>query len=98
MVSFLNFQIHHRLGFHYELDSGSLLGAAKLNNFIPWDIDGDLYIPTEKIGLFDKGSVGFKAFQDAGISGLMLSLTSFLAYVLQEQPDIQISAASQYDS
>lgn len=61
--------IHFRLGFHYELDSGSLLGAVKLNNFIPWDIDGDIYIPTHSMNLFDHGEVGEKGLLEAGIEG-----------------------------
>ena len=45
-------------GLHYELDSGSILGAVKLNNFIPWDIDGDIYISTEDMKYFQKGGIG----------------------------------------
>jgi hypothetical protein len=45
------------VGLHYELDSGSLLGAVKLHNFIPWDVDGDLYIPTEDMHHFHKNGM-----------------------------------------
>ena len=50
--------IHQAIGVHYELDSGSLLGAVKLNNFIPWDIDGDIYIKTEDMHHFHTGGKG----------------------------------------
>jgi hypothetical protein len=65
-----------RFGFHYELDSGSLLGAVKLNNFIPWDIDGDLYIPSEQLHIFDRGATGALAFEEAGIEGKMATATT----------------------
>jgi hypothetical protein len=65
-----------RFGFHYELDSGSLLGAVKLNNFIPWDIDGDLYIPSEQLHIFDRGAPGALAFEEAGIEGKMAKATT----------------------
>ena len=29
-------------GVHYEMESGTMLGAVKFNNFLPWDIDGDV--------------------------------------------------------
>ena len=54
-----------------------MLGAVKFNNFIPWDIDGDIYIPSEHIHLFDRGADGTLAFEKAGIEGdlfLMLAL------------------------
>ena len=31
------------------------VGAVKLNNFIPWDIDMDLYIKTEDMHYFHSG-------------------------------------------
>ena len=37
------------LEFHYELDSGSALGAVKLGQFLPWDIDGDIYASTDAV-------------------------------------------------
>ena len=46
-----------------------MLGAVKFNNFIPWDIDGDIYIPSEHIHLFDRGADGTLAFEKAGIEG-----------------------------
>ena len=55
-------------GIHYELDSGSLLGAVKLNNFIPWDIDGDIYISTEDMGHFHEGGMGRYILEQEGIS------------------------------
>ena len=52
--------ISTQLDIHYELDSGSLLGAVKLNNFIPWDIDGDVYIDTQDMKHFHhNGSARF---------------------------------------
>ena len=52
--------ISTHLDIHYELDSGSLLGAVKLNNFIPWDIDGDVYIDTQDMKHFHyNGSARF---------------------------------------
>lgn len=48
--------ISDQLGLHYEVDSGTLLGAVKLNNFIPWDIDGDIYIRTEDMHHFHRTS------------------------------------------
>jgi hypothetical protein len=54
-------------GLHYELDSGSVLGAVKLHNFIPWDIDGDLYIPTEDMHHFHKNGTGRIILEEEGI-------------------------------
>ena len=31
-----------KYGIYYEIESGTLLGAVKLGNFIPWDIDLDI--------------------------------------------------------
>ena len=60
--------IHENIGVHYELDSGSLLGAVKLNNFIPWDIDGDIYIKTEDMPHFHQGGKGRSILESKGIS------------------------------
>ena len=56
-----------RLGFHYELDSGSVLGAVKMRDFIPWDIDGDVYLPT--IVIREKWRQLTEGFENAGIRG-----------------------------
>ena len=50
------------------MDSGSLLGAVKLNNFIPWDIDGDIYISTEDMIHFQDGGMGRFILEQEGIS------------------------------
>ena len=63
-------RISEELGFHYEIDSGTLLGAVKLNNFIPWDIDGDIVITTRAVhNLFQPGQDGTRALEKEGISG-----------------------------
>ena len=36
----------------YELDSGTVLNAAKFNRMLPWEYDGDLIIAAENITLF----------------------------------------------
>ena len=63
-------RISDELGFHYEIDSGTLLGAIKFNNFIPWDVDGDVYISTKAIyDFFQAGQNGTTALEKKGISG-----------------------------
>ena len=64
-------RISDELGFHYEIDSGTLLGAVKFNNFIPWDIDGDVYVSTKAINdFFQPGQKGTRSLQEEGILGL----------------------------
>ena len=64
-------RISDELGFHYEIDSGTLLGAVKFNNFIPWDIDGDVYVSTKAIyDFFQPGQKGTRSLQEEGILGL----------------------------
>ena len=51
------------------MNSGSLLGAVKLNNFIPWDIDGDLYmLSNDLFKHFGNDGEGRRMFREAGIS------------------------------
>ena len=44
------------------------LGGVKLNNFIPWDIDGDIYISTENMKHFHEGGIGRFILKQEGIS------------------------------
>ena len=63
-------RLSEELGFHYEIDSGTLLGAVKFNNFIPWDIDGDVYISSSAIfEFFQAGQHGTKSLENQDISG-----------------------------
>ena len=60
---------HH--GIDYELGDGCALGSTKLSNFMPWDIDGDVYVSTKAIyDFFQPGQKGTRALQEEGILGL----------------------------
>lgn len=52
---------------HYEIESGTLLGAVKLGNFIPWDIDIDLAFRREDFDLFRTGGPAAEYLKAAGI-------------------------------
>ena len=63
-------KLSEKLGFHYEIDSGTLLGPVKFNNFIPQDIDGDVYISSKAIfDFFQPGQQGTTFLQKEGIAG-----------------------------
>jgi len=70
-------QLSLRHRFHYELDAGSLLGGVKIGHFIPWDIDGDIYVPTEANALFRPGGVAYESLKEAGISVYSHSVDSY---------------------
>ena len=66
-------RLSNELSFHYEIDSGTLLGAVKLNNFIPWDVDGDLFVSSYAIfDFFQPGQKGAESLQIEGISGMIV--------------------------
>ena len=51
----------------YELGSGSALGAVKLQNFIPWDIDIDIVFNSKHYPLFKPGGEAYDYFKKQGI-------------------------------
>jgi len=57
-----------RLDIDYQLESGSCLGAVKLSNFIPWDIDIDIEFATADFHHFKDGGEAKKLLEEAGIS------------------------------
>ena len=59
--------ISQKLGLEYSLDSGSTLGAVKLGNFIPWDVDMDIDIRTEHIEHFKPGGEAHQYMTEQGI-------------------------------
>ena len=38
----------------FELDSGSVLGGVKFKGLIPWDVDGDFFVLSTDIDIFNK--------------------------------------------
>jgi len=61
-------EVSIKYGADYQLESGSCLGAVKLANFIPWDIDMDVEFLTEHFHLFKAGGAGNALLSEAGIS------------------------------
>jgi len=59
--------ISQKLGIEYALDSGSTMGAVKLGNFIPWDIDMDIDFKTEYFHMFKSGGEAHEYLTKAGI-------------------------------
>ena len=58
------------VGSHYEISHGTLLGALKVKGFLPWDVDGDLFVPGPiPMPFFKKGGRGRALLEEAGISG-----------------------------
>ena len=41
-MEYIIYIFRDKYGIYYEIESGTLLGAVKLGNFIPWDIDLDI--------------------------------------------------------
>ena len=56
-----------KLGIDYQLESGSCLGAVKLANFIPWDIDIDIEFATKDFHHFKTGGQAYADLTQAGI-------------------------------
>ena len=40
----------------------------KIGHFLPWDIDGDIYVSTEHMGLFRPGGDAHGDLEEAGVS------------------------------
>ena len=55
------------LGLDYQLKAGSALGAVKLGNFIPWDIDIDVDFPSEHLHHFRPGGRAHQQLTEAGL-------------------------------
>ncbi|XP_078344664.1 uncharacterized protein LOC144630209 isoform X2 [Oculina patagonica] len=51
----------------FELDSGSVLGGVKFNGLIPWDVDGDFFVLSTEIQIFNKAET-IEYFQRSGYS------------------------------
>ena len=56
-----------RLGIDYQLESGTCLGAVKLANFIPWDIDIDIEFASKDLHHFKTGGQAYADLTQAGI-------------------------------
>ena len=41
-----------------------------MSGFIPWDVDGDLFIPTEAMPYFQIGQPGYNSLLNAGVTGI----------------------------
>jgi hypothetical protein len=52
-VAFVVASIFEREGVSYTIHHGSLLGATRLKGLLPWDIDFDLFVLTDKGRRFD---------------------------------------------
>jgi len=57
-----------QLDIDYQVESGSCLGAVKLSNFIPWDIDIDIEFATDDFHHFKEGGEAKRMLEEAGIS------------------------------
>ena len=62
---FKKFTDEHNIRF--ELDSGSVLGGVKFSGLIPWDIDGDFFVLSTDIAIFNKRET-IEHFQKNGYS------------------------------
>ena len=49
----------------FELDSGSVLGGVKFNGIIPWDMDGDVFVLSTEIEIFNKSET-IELFRENG--------------------------------
>ena len=61
-------EVSSKLGIEYFIESGTCLGAVKLANFIPWDIDMDIVFITKYFHLFKPGGGAHTILRNAGIS------------------------------
>ncbi|XP_023337539.1 uncharacterized protein LOC111708410 [Eurytemora carolleeae] len=60
--------IRDKYGIYYEIESGTLLGAVKLGNFIPWDIDLDIGFRTQDFSLLQPGGRAGKYLLSQGFN------------------------------
>ena len=49
----------------YEMDTGSNLGLVKMNDFMPWEVDGDFVLKSSNFSFFTKAETQ-QAFSKAG--------------------------------
>ena len=76
-------ELESELGIHYEISSGSALGAVKLGNYLPWDIDGELFVQAEKIHLLRPGRRGHDLLLREGEGNFFRqNVSSFGIYIL----------------
>ena len=83
------------VGSHYEISHGTLLGALKVKGFLPWDVDGDLFVPGPiPMPFFKKGGRGRALLEEAGISGTLRSKISANLKEIAVQPTVIIFSFS----
>ena len=83
------------VGSHYEISHGTLLGALKVKGFLPWDVDGDLFVPGPiPMPFFKKGGRGRALLEEAGISGTQRSKISVNLKEIAVQPTVIIFSFS----
>ena len=60
--------ILENLEMEYELFAGSALGAVKIGNFLPWDIDVDMKFSSNQFEAYKEGGVAHRVFTKGDVT------------------------------